>query len=160
MFEIKIINLIDIRYYGDRGFTVSGLRQCDINRKKLRRHIYMCNKIIKRGDIFNCDLSPVVGSEQGGIRPVIVIQNDVGNLHSKTVVVAAITSKTEKFKISTHIYINNTKCGLEKESLALLEQIRTVDRSRLSGYRGSLSPTEMIMINKALLISIGLADYE
>jgi mRNA interferase MazF len=120
----------------------------------------MHNNIIKRGDIFNCDLSPVVGSEQGGLRPVLIIQNQVGNLHSKTVIVAAITSKTEKITIPTHIYINDKKCGLEKESLVLLEQIRTVDRLRLSDYRGSLLPTEMNMINKALSISVGLSDYE
>jgi mRNA interferase MazF len=88
------------------------------------------------------------------------IQNEVGNLHSKTVIVAAITSKTEKITIPTHIYINDKKCGLEKESLVLLEQIRTVDRLRLSDYRGSLLPTEMNMINKALSISVGLSDYE
>ena len=74
MLEIKIKKLIDIRYYGDRYITVGGLRQCGINHKKLRRHIFMCNKTIKRGDIYSCDLSPVVGSEQGGIRPVLIIQ--------------------------------------------------------------------------------------
>jgi len=120
----------------------------------------MCKRIIKRGDIFNCDLSPVVGSEQGGNRPVLVIQNDVGNVHSKTLIVAAITSKTEKITMPIHIYINNTKCGLEKESLILLEQIRTVDRTRLSDYRGSLSTAEMIMTSKAISISLGLATYE
>ena len=88
------------------------------------------------------------------------IQNNVGNIHSKTVIVAAITSKTEKITIPTHIYLNSTVCGLEKESLVLLEQIRTIDRSRLSCYRGSLSPTEIIMINKALSISVGLSDYD
>ena len=120
----------------------------------------MCNRLIRRGDIFNCDLSPVVGSEQGGSRPVIVIHNNVGNEHSPTVIIASITSKTEKVMLPTHIYINNKKCGLEKESLILLEQIRTIDRSRLAGYRGHLSHTEMITINKALLISIGLSNYE
>lgn len=81
------------------------------------------------------------------------IQNDIGNVHSTTLIVAAITSKSEKITIPIHIYINNTKCGLEKESLILLEQIRTVDRSRLSDYRGSLSAAEMIMISKAISIS-------
>jgi mRNA interferase MazF len=113
---------------------------------------------IKRGDIFYADLSPVVGCEQGGIRPVLVVQNDSGNKYSSTVIVAAITSKIDKVEIPTHIYINDTNCGLVKESLVLLEQIRTIDHSRLLNYCGSLSTSIMIMINEALYVSVGLPN--
>ena len=117
----------------------------------------MCTNNIKRGNIFYTDLSPVVGSEQGGIRPVLILQNDIGNRYSTTIIVAAISSKIEKSNIPTHIYINDQSCGLEKESLVLLEQIRTIDRSRLLNYCGTLQPKTMSLVNNALLVSVGLA---
>ena len=118
----------------------------------------MCKEKIKRGDIYYADLSPVVGREQGGTRPVLILQNDIGNLHSETVIVAAMTSKIDKLTMPTHVYVNN--CGLNKDSLVLLEQIRTIDRSRLQGHLGTLSSNTMLMINKALSASVGLSDHE
>ena len=112
-------------------------------------------KNIRRGDIFYADLSPVVGSEQGGIRPVLILQNNVGNRHSPTVIVCAITGKTEKNNIPTHVCIG-TAGGCSKESFALLEQIRTIDRMRLREKIGTLSGHEMKQINQALSISVGL----
>jgi mRNA interferase MazF len=112
-------------------------------------------KNIQRGDIFYADLSPVVGSEQGGIRPVLILQNNVGNRHSPTVIVCAITGKTEKNNIPTHVCIG-TAGGCSKESFALLEQIRTIDRIRLREKVGTLSGHEMKQINQALSISVGL----
>ncbi|HCA28800.1 MAG TPA: PemK family transcriptional regulator [Ruminococcaceae bacterium] len=112
-------------------------------------------KNIRRGDIFYADLSPVVGSEQGGIRPVLILQNNVGNRHSPTVIVCAITGKTEKNNIPTHVCIG-TAGGCSKESFALLEQIRTIDRIRLREKVGTLSGHEMKQINQALSISVGL----
>ena len=111
---------------------------------------------IRRGDIFYADLSPVVGSEQGGIRPVLILQNNVGNRYSPTVIVCAITGKTEKNNIPTHVHIGTTS-GCSKESFALLEQIRTIDRIRLREKIGTLSGHEMKKINQALSISVGLA---
>jgi mRNA interferase MazF len=109
-----------------------------------------------RGDIYYADLSPVVGSEQGGFRPIIVVQNDIGNKFSPTVIAAAITSKTtEKAKLPTHVPIS-TVSGLEKNSLALLEQIRTIDRRRLGTYIGTLDDKTMQDIDHALLVSFGL----
>ncbi|HOM98050.1 MAG TPA: type II toxin-antitoxin system PemK/MazF family toxin [Acetomicrobium sp.] len=112
-------------------------------------------KNIRRGDIFYADLSPVVGSEQGGVRPVLILQNNVGNRHSPTVIVCAITGRTEKSNIPTHVRIG-TACGCSKESFALLEQIRTIDRIRLREKVGNLSGHEMERINQALSISVGL----
>ena len=112
-------------------------------------------KNIQRGDIFYADLSPVVGSEQGGVRPVLILQNNVGNRHSPTVIVCAITGRTEKNNIPTHVRIG-TDCGCSKESFALLEQIRTIDRIRLREKVGTLSGHEMKQINQALSISVGL----
>jgi len=120
----------------------------------------MCNKYIKRGDIYKCDLSPTVGSEQSGLHPVLIIQNDVGNSNCRTVIIAAITSKTDRLTIPTHIFINKTESGLNQDSLVLLEQIRTVDEKRLYGFCGSLSESAMKMVNKALAISIGIINYE
>jgi mRNA interferase MazF len=112
-------------------------------------------KNIQRGDIFYADLSPVVGSEQGGVRPVLILQNNVGNRHSPTVIVCAITGRTEKNNIPTHVRIG-TAFGCSKESFALLEQIRTIDRIRLREKVGTLSGHEMKQINQALSISVGL----
>lgn len=112
--------------------------------------------IVKRGDIFYADLSPVVGSEQGGTRPVLVVQNDVGNKYSPTVIAAAITSKINKAKLPTHIEIDAAKYGLSKDSVILLEQVRTIDKKRLREKIGRLDEVQMIKVNDALSISFGL----
>lgn len=112
---------------------------------------------IKRGDIFYADLSPVIGSEQGGVRPVLVIQNDVGNKYSPTVIICAITSKIEKAKIPTHIELSAIEYDLQKDSVALLEQIRTIDKKRLQEKIGSVNGYKMKQIDSALLISLGFA---
>jgi mRNA interferase MazF len=112
--------------------------------------------MIKRGEIYYADLSPVVGSEQGGVRPVLIIQNDIGNRYSPTVIAAAITSQKEKSKLPTHFPICDSECGLEKNSLVLLEQVRTIDKKRLKEKVGRLSDSEMDAVNKALSISFGL----
>lgn len=111
---------------------------------------------IKRGDIFYADLSPVVGSEQGGLRPVLIVQNDVGNKYSPTVIAAAITSQQTKNNLPTHIRINASCCGLAKDSIVLLEQIRTIDKQRLKEKMGALDSPTMNGINKALSVSFGL----
>lgn len=112
-------------------------------------------KAIRRGDLFFADLNPVVGSEQGGIRPVLVIQNDVGNHFSPTVVAAAITSRKAKNSLPTHILLENVP-GLAPTSLLLLEQLRTIDRKRLRGYIGRISKEKMLEVDAALAISIGI----
>lgn len=115
--------------------------------------------VIKRGDMFYADLSPVVGSEQGGIRPVLIIQNDVGNKYSPTVIAAAITSQTNKTKIPTHIEIDSQKCGLKSDSVILAEQIRTIDKSRLKEKIGHIEDESVISkINNALGVSFGLEE--
>ena len=111
---------------------------------------------IKRGDIFYADLSPVVGSEQGGVRPVLIVQNDVGNKYSPTVIAAAITSQQFKTRMPTHICVDAAVCGLSKDSVVLLEQIRTLDKKRLREKMGNLPETEMNRIDAALSVSIGL----
>lgn len=111
-------------------------------------------RIIRRGDVFYADLSPVVGCEQGGIRPVLIIQNDIGNRYSPTVIVVAITSKLKK-ELPTHVEIGCME-PLQKNSVVLLEQIRTIDRIRLLEYIGSLSDLRMISIDQALSLSLGL----
>ena len=110
---------------------------------------------IRRGDIFYADLSPVVGSEQGGLRPVLIVQNDVGNKYSPTVIAAAITSKLGKAKLPTHIDIFATDVGLARDSVVLLEQIRTLDKRRLKERIGELPPATMNRVNRAILISLG-----
>lgn len=112
-------------------------------------------KAIRRGDLFYADLNPVVGSEQGGIRPVLVIQNDVGNHFGPTVVAAAITSRKAKNSLPTHILLENVP-GLAPTSLLLLEQLRTIDRKRLRGYIGRISKEKMLEVDAALAISIGI----
>ena len=113
---------------------------------------------VKRGDIFYADLSPVVGSEQGGIRPVLIVQNDVGNKYSPTVIAAAITSQKEKTKLPTHIKVSSQSCGLAKDSIVLLEQIRTIDKQRLKEHMGRLDDGSMNKIDEALSISFGLGN--
>ena len=111
---------------------------------------------VKRGDIYYADLSPVVGSEQGGIRPVLIVQNDVGNRHSPTVIAAAITSRQDKNRLPTHTEVQADKCGLARDSIVLLEQIRTIDKKRLGDKMGELDLNSMNKVNTALSISFGL----
>lgn len=115
---------------------------------------------VKRGDIYYADLSPVVGSEQGGVRPVLIVQNDVGNKYSPTVIAAAITSQKEKAKLPTHIKLESQHCGLSRDSVVLLEQIRTIDKKRLKERMGKLDDNSMHMINQALSVSFGLGIHE
>ena len=112
---------------------------------------------VKRGDIFYADLSPVVGSEQGGTRPVLIVQNDTGNRHSPTVIAAAITSQTGKARLPTHINLTGSSYGLSKDSVVLLEQIRTIDKRRLKERMGELDAPSMSQVNNALEISFGLS---
>ena len=113
--------------------------------------------VVKRGDMFYADLSPVIGSEQGGIRPVLIIQNDLGNKYSPTVIAAAITSQTGKNRLPTHIEINSEMCGLKSDSVVLTEQIRTIDKSRLKERIGHINDEKVIdKINNALGVSFGL----
>ncbi len=112
---------------------------------------------IKRGDIFYADLSPVVGSEQGGIRPVLIVQNDVGNRFSPTVIAAAITSRQAKANLPTHITLQAQNTGLTRDSIVLLEQIRTIDKHRLKEHMGRLGANDMLQIDQALSISFGLS---
>ena len=110
---------------------------------------------VKRGDIFYADLSPVVGSEQGGIRPVVIVQNDVGNKHSPTVIAAAITSRVDKTKLPTHIEVMADRFGLAKNSVILLEQVRTIDKKRLKEKMGHLEDETMEKVNDAISVSFG-----
>lgn len=110
---------------------------------------------IKRGELYYADLSPVVGSEQGGVRPVLVVQNDVGNKYSPTVIAAAVTSKINKAKLPTHIELPSTSYGLQRDSVILLEQIRTLDKMRLKERIGELNEVMMSKVDKAILISLG-----
>jgi len=122
----------------------------------------MCEKgymQIKRGDVYYADLSPVVGCEQGGVRPVLVLQNDVGNVHSPTIIAAAITSRQGKHSLPTHIRIHGHVYGLRRNSVILLEQVRTLDRERLKEYIGCLDSYTMGRVNRALAISLGLPIY-
>ena len=111
---------------------------------------------VKRGEIYYADLSPVIGSEQGGVRPVLIVQNDIGNKYSPTVIAAAITSQCGKNKLPTHIEIDAKQSGLNKNSIVLLEQMRTIDKSRLKEKTGELSVTLMNYINSAISVSLGL----
>ena len=112
--------------------------------------------LVKRGDLFYADLSPVIGSEQGGVRPILVVQNDIGNKYSPTVIAAAITSKLNKAKLPTHIELSSKEYGLEKDSVVLLEQIRTIDKSRLREKIGELNNFTMQKVNRAMMISLGV----
>ncbi len=112
--------------------------------------------IVKRGDIYYADLSPVVGSEQGGMRPVLIVQNDTGNKHSPTVIAAAITSRMDKAKLPTHIEISARSYGLSRDSVVLLEQIRTIDKSRLRERMGQLDESTMTKVDSAIAVSFGL----
>ncbi len=114
------------------------------------------NMTVKRGDIYYADLSPVVGSEQGGVRPVLIVQNDVGNRFSPTVIAAAITSQRDKTNLPTHIEVDARNCGLAKDSIVLLEQVRTIDKRRLREKMGALDGGDMGKVNEALSVSFGL----
>ncbi len=114
--------------------------------------------VIKRGDIFYADLSPVIGSEQGGVRPVLIVQNDIGNKYSPTVIAAAITSQINKAKLPTHIEIGAMEYGLAKDSVILLEQIRTIDKMRIREKIGRLDEELMDRVNDAISVSFGLTD--
>jgi len=114
--------------------------------------------IVKRGDIYYANLSPVVGSEQGGHRPVLVIQNDVGNKYSPTVIVAAITSQISKAKLPTHVEVSSQMYNLEKDSVILLEQLRTVDKRRLREKVTHLSEEIMVKVDEAIRVSLGLVQ--
>ena len=113
---------------------------------------------LKRGDIYYADLSPVIGSEQGGLRPVLIVQNDVGNKYSPTVIAAAITSKIGKTKLPTHIDIPSMEAGLAKDSVILLEQVRTIDKKRLKEKMGHLDERTMNNVNSAIQVSFGLGE--
>lgn len=113
---------------------------------------------IKRGDVFLADLSPVVGSEQGGLRPVLIVQNDIGNKYSPTIIVGAITSQIAKSKLPTHIEIKANEFGLSKDSVLLLEQVRTIDKRRLRQKLGKFDDKTMKKVDQALLISLGLEN--
>lgn len=115
--------------------------------------------IVKRGDVYYADLSPVVGSEQGGVRPVLVIQNDIGNRFSPTVIVAAITAQIQKAKLPTHVEIEAKTHGMERDSVILLEQIRTIDKQRLTDKITHLEDDTMRKVDEALQISVGLIDF-
>ncbi|GGI18330.1 MULTISPECIES: type II toxin-antitoxin system endoribonuclease NdoA [Bacillaceae] len=115
--------------------------------------------IVKRGDVYFADLSPVVGSEQGGVRPVLIIQNDIGNRFSPTVIVAAITAQIQKAKLPTHVEIDAKKYGFERDSVILLEQIRTIDKQRLTDKITHLDDEMMDQVDEALQISLGLVDF-
>ncbi len=114
--------------------------------------------VVKRGDIFYADLSPVIGSEQGGTRPVLVVQNDIGNKFSPTVIIAAITSQINKAKMPTHIEISANEFGLLKDSVILLEQIRTIDKRRLKEKIGKLNDELLAKVDEALGISFGISE--
>lgn len=113
---------------------------------------------VRRGDIYYADLSPVVGSEQGGVRPVLIVQNDVGNRYSPTVIAAAITSQKDKTNLPTHIELHAGKTGLLKDSIVLLEQVRTIDKHRLKEKMGSLDDSMMNQVNQAISVSFGLGS--
>lgn len=115
--------------------------------------------IVKRGDVYFADLSPVVGSEQGGVRPVLIIQNDIGNRFSPTVVVAAITAQIQKAKLPTHVEIDAKRYGFDRDSVILLEQIRTIDKQRLTDKITHLDEEMMDRVNKAIQISLSLIDF-
>ena len=112
--------------------------------------------MVKRGDIYYADLSPVVGSEQGGMRPVLIVQNDTGNRHSPTVIAAAITSQIGKARLPTHIELSAQSCGLTRDSVILLEQVRTIDKSRLRERMGRLDEPTMNRVDSAIAVSFGL----
>ncbi|MCR8643622.1 type II toxin-antitoxin system PemK/MazF family toxin [Paenibacillus sp. N1-5-1-14] len=115
--------------------------------------------IVKRGDVFFADLSPVVGSEQGGIRPVLIIQNDIGNRFSPTVIIAAITAQIQKAKLPTHVEIDAEVHGFDRDSVILLEQLRTIDKQRLTDKITHLDEDTMRKVDDGLQVSLGLIEF-
>ena len=113
--------------------------------------------MIKRGELYLADLSPIVGSEQGGKRPVLIVQNNVGNRFSPTIIVAAVTTHVEKNRLPTHIFLNGEECGLNQDSIVLLEQIRAIDKSRLGAKIGSVPTQVLKAVDYALQISLGVS---
>ena len=137
-------------------FRIGG-NNIDTDRRSKENHERNDREMLaKRGEIYYADLSPVVGSQQGGVRPVLIVQNDVGNKHSPTVIAAAITSQKDKSKLPTHISLNAASCGLAKDSIVLLEQVRTLDKKRLKERMGELDSDAMSQVNTALSVSFGL----
>lgn len=116
----------------------------------------MAKERVRRGEIYFADLSPVVGSEQGGVRPVLILQNDVGNQHSPTVIVAAITTRVQKKRLPTHVLLTKTETPLAHNSVILLEQVRTIDKQRLQDRIAKIGPQRMKEVDRALKISLGL----
>ena len=115
--------------------------------------------MVKRGELYYADLSPVVGSEQGGVRPILIVQNDVGNKYSPTVIVAAITSQINKAKLPTHIELHQGEYGLQKDSVVLLEQLRTLDKRRLKERIGEIQDSSiMSKVNDAIIVSLGVFE--
>lgn len=127
-------------------------------KKSIKKRYLAMLQSIKRGDIFYADLSPVIGSEQGGLRPVLIVQNDVGNKYSPTVIAAAITSRMGKTRLPTHIDIHADRVGLSKDSVILLEQIRTLDKKRLKEKMGHLDDDVMNRVDLAIAVSFGLGE--
>ena len=121
-----------------------------------RRSVNFVDTSVKRGDIYYADLSPVVGSEQGGVRPVLVIQNDIGNKHSPTVICAAITSKMNKAKLPTHVELNTRRCAMVRDSVILLEQLRTIDKQRLKEKICHIDGALLQEVDRALKVSLEL----
>ena len=132
------------------------IKKADILILKYDENRSVENLVVKRGDIYYADLSPIIGSEQGGVRPVLIIQNDVGNRHSPTIICAAITSRMNKAKLLTHIEISSGRYHLVKDSVILLEQIRTIDKQRLREYVCHVDSRMMGKVNHAIQISLGL----
>lgn len=132
--------------------------KCPVALVRFHRSVKHMDPSVKRGDIFYADLSPVIGSEQGGTRPVLIVQNDTGNRHSPTVIAAAITSQTGKARLPTHINIAGGSVGLSKDSVILLEQIRTIDKRRLKEHMGHLDDDHMSLVNDAIAVSFGLTN--
>lgn len=143
-------------FYRDRKESISNRESINAG-KRNRGDIFMA---IQRGDIYYADLTPVIGSEQGGVRPVVIIQNNAGNRYSPTVIVAAITSRLSKHRLPTHIWIGSDFSGLYRNSMILMEQVRTIDRSRLKEYIGSLNEAQMKRMDRAISISLGLKREE
>ena len=110
---------------------------------------------MKRGDIYRASLDPVIGSEQGGVRPVLIVQNDMGNLHSPTVIVAAITTRHKKPRLPTHVPISASECGIRHDSVVLMEQVRTLEKTRLTKYLGTVPAETMRRVDEALRLSLG-----
>ena len=143
---------IEMSFYDARTYYVMSVK----GRRDLYSEVMLMQ--IKRGELYYADLSPVVGSEQGGVRPVLVVQNDVGNRYSPTVIAAAVTSQLGKAKLPTHIALAAGDYGLQKDSVVLLEQIRTIDKRRLRERIGELPLDLMRKVNDALLISLGFFE--